>query len=152
MSRGGKGHNQPHATLQLASRHPTTDLTPPHNWPHATPQLASPPTPLQGERGVICLACVVQKHGLGESTRCFVMALQTFCMDTTRCLYRYYKMFVPILQDVCTDTTRCLYRYYKMFVPILQDVCTDTTRCLYGHYKALSSASTRCLVLMYCCA
>ena len=44
MSRGGKGHNQP----------------------HATPQLASPPTPLQGERGVKCLACVVQKHGLGE--------------------------------------------------------------------------------------
>ena len=79
-----------------------------HNQPHAAPQLASPPTPLQGERGVKCLACVVQKHGLGESTRCFVMALQ--------------------------------------------DVCTDTTRCLYGHYKALSSASTRCLVLMCCCA
>ena len=87
---------------------PTTSLTTPHNQPHATPQLASPPTPLQGERGVICLACVVQKHGLGESTRCFVMALQTFCMDTTRCLYRHYKVLVAQVQEPCSASTRCL--------------------------------------------
>ena len=27
---------------------------PPYNWPHTTQQPASPPTPLQGERGVVC--------------------------------------------------------------------------------------------------
>gem|GEM_PF-2883090 len=68
----------------------TTSLMPPYNWPHATPQLASPTTPLQGERGVICLACVVQKHGLGE---CKVL-----CSGTTNVLYGHYKMFVRTLQ------------------------------------------------------
>ena len=37
-------YNQPHAIR----------YTPPYNWPHTTLQPASPPTPLQGERGVVC--------------------------------------------------------------------------------------------------
>ena len=32
----------------------TIRYTPPYNWPHTTLQPASPPTPLQGERGVVC--------------------------------------------------------------------------------------------------